>query len=178
VLLVTGACAAAIYSYYSESIEILAGFATAVEQVDMSGYTFLHPALTLDFVMQFSKGCVVYMLGPFPWVFHGVDWIGMLFYPGMYITYIGLPFFLIGCVQLWKNRKWAGYLILFCFLFHALVEILVYQAGERQRMMTDSIFVICAALGWYQRATYRRFIPATYAGLAIFALAQIGGSLI
>jgi hypothetical protein len=164
-----------LISHYADTIGLLTYYTSSVEQINSTGSTFLEFKATPDFALSFAKGAVVYMLGPFAWVFHNVDWIGTLAYPGMYLVYACLPFFLIGCIKLWKERRWSAYVVLYCFVLYAVIEIFVNQSGERQRMMSDGLFVICAAIGWRQRAFYKKLVPVTYAALLIFALLHISG---
>jgi hypothetical protein len=105
----------------------------------------------------------VYLCGPFAWVFTGIYSFALMFYPGMYEIYVLLPFFLLGFYLLLRRASWPGIFILSCFSFHALVQIWMWQSGERQRMMTDIIFIAIGMIGASHARSYRRFISGVYA---------------
>jgi len=162
---------------YAETIDAVAMYAKALDQFDASGYTLLRFAPNLAFLQQLMKAVLVYQLGPYPWVFSGVDFTGILFYPGMYLIYALLPFFFIGFTKLGRKLDGPRMFVLAALVLHAAVEVFMYQSGERQRMMVDVLFVVCAAVGWSGRAGKARLIVGTYAALLVFAVFHISGRL-
>jgi len=163
------------FAKYGETVGVLLRYAQALEQFDSTGNTLLRFAPSLAFIQQFLKAIVVYQLGPFPWVFSGVDIGGTVFYPGMYLIYALAPFFLIGCVRLVKALDGPKAFALAVLLLHAMVEIFMYQSGGRQRIMVDVLFVICAAVGWSAGSKKWQFVIAIYGALLIFAAVHIAG---
>lgn len=165
-----------VVARYGETIELLSAYARAVERFDASGYTLLRFTPDLAFAQQFLKATLVYQLGPFPWVFSGVG-LGILFYPGMYLIYALLPFFLLGFAKLARELDGCRAFVLAALLLHAVAEIFMYQAGERQRITVDALFIMCAAVGWSGRSGRWRFVAASYVGLLAFAMVHISGRL-
>jgi hypothetical protein len=163
--------------HYGDAIDTFSAYARAIEHFDASGYTLLRFTPDLAFVQQFLKAALVYQLGPFPWVFSGVG-LGILFYPGMYLIYALLPFCLLGFGKLARELDGCRAFVLAAWLLHAVVEIFMYQAGERQRITVDALFITCAAVGWSGRSGKWRFVAATYGALLALAIAHIiGGSV-
>lgn len=135
--------------------------------------TVLQMSFTPGFFLTVLRAAFVYLLGPFPWVFKGMDYTRVLFYPGMYLIYAVLPFFFIGCIRWWRQIDWARAFVFFALVLHATVEIVAFQSGERQRIMTDVIFAVLAAYGWQFRHEFRRMIGMTYAVLFLFMCTHI-----
>jgi hypothetical protein len=168
--------ASVLFASYSNTIGFLAWYSTTIDQFDSNGVTPLHFALVPSFFSQVLRSCIVYLLGPFAWVFSHIAVTQAVFYPGMYLIYFLLPFFFLGFWKLFSQHRWASTFVLLCYLLHAAVEIYVFQAGERQRMMTDVIFIVCAAMGWGLRKEHFRFIVCIYLLLAFVALVQTAAS--
>jgi len=56
------------------------------------------------------------------------------------------------------------------FVLHGLIEIYVFQGAPRQRMMTDSIFILVSAAGLPLRHQLTQKIKLTYAGFCLIAI--------
>ena len=153
------------------------GFMDVAENLRVGGYTPLIFSPTLHYLMQLAHGITVYFLGPFPWVFHGVDTFNYIFYPGMYVIYGMMPFFLAGIWQLVRELDPVGIFIVLVIILHAAMEIYAYQGAERQRIMTDVLFLTCVAVGWRLRARARTLIPAVYVGLASIMCVHLSAQL-
>jgi hypothetical protein len=125
----------------------------------------------LGFAASFARAIFVYIFGPFPWVFWGIDEpVNFIFYPGMYVIFALFPFFAIG---FWKTSRCLEAMKIFVlctFVLHGLIEIYVFQGAPRQRMMTDAVFIICSALAWPMRSSFPRTIRLAYATLLLIAV--------
>jgi len=128
-------------------------------------------AFNLQFVSAFARAVFVYLLGPFPWVFWGNDDpINYIFYPGMYVIFFLFPFFAVGLWKTIRTLEPVGVFLVATFILHGLIEIYVFQGASRQRMMTDGVFILCAAVAWPMR---QKFAPKTrfvYATLVVIAV--------
>jgi len=176
-----GATVSLVWAYYGDSISVLAVYAKAIDQfqaVPGGEYSLLQFSPTFSFIKDAAKAALVYQLGPFAWIFSGVDLGGILFYPGMYLIYALLPYFLLGFGKMAREITPTKAFILAALILHAVAEIFMYQAGERQRVMTDVLFVICAVVGWHARLGKHRFVMGTYAALVAFALAHMSLGLL
>src|SRR5262249_49842897 len=120
-----------------------------------SDATPLSFGLNLGFLASLARAVFVYLLGPFPLVFCGVDHsINYLFYPGMYAIYLLLPFFAVAVWKMIRGLNPVNVLLVTAFVLHGLVEIYIFQGAPRQRMMTDSVFLLCAATAWPLRHSF------------------------
>jgi len=160
-------------AHYGETVTALSVYARGVETVDAAGQTLLWFTPELGFVRDFLKAAFVYQLGPFPWIFSGVDIGGTMFYPGMYLIYALFPFFLLGFTDLARELDGCRAFALSAWLLHALVEIFLNQSGGRQRIMVDALFICCAAAGWSRRQGRSSFVAVNYALLLAFAAVHI-----
>jgi hypothetical protein len=128
-------------------------------------------ALSLGFAASFARAVFVYIFGPFPWVFWGIDEpVNFIFYPGMYVIFALFPFFAVGFWSTVRNLEPMKIFLISCFVLHGLIEIYVFQGAPRQRMMTDAVFILCAALAWPMRHNFARTIRFTYAALILIAV--------
>jgi hypothetical protein len=155
-----------------DSFQTVALYSETLDNFDSTGFKLLHFSLTPGFFIGVLRASIVYLLGPFAWILSHVPTTEAIFYPGMYIVYFLLPFFLIGFMYLFCMNSWAATFVLLCYVFHAATEIYMYQSGERQRMMTDIIFIVCAALGWEKRKEHTKVVLCTYGCLVLLALVQ------
>lgn len=147
------------------------------EDLYQAGYTPLVFSPSLDYVIHVIRAVLVYFLGPFPWVFYGIEKINYIFYPGMYLLYILVPLFVVGLWHLIRELRPIGIFIASIILVHAGVEVYAYQGGERQRMMTDVLFILCAAVGWRLRPKTANVIRAVYAALLALMFVQLSTQL-
>ncbi len=125
-------------------------------------FQLLVPSASVTYLRGLALGTLRYSFHPLAWVFWDIDWIGTVFYPGMYVIYFLLPFFVLG---LWISLKRLQPLPVLFFaplLFQALIQIHLYQGGDRQRMMVDVLFVVAAAIGWQNRREYQKAIRFIY----------------
>lgn len=125
------------------------------------------------FIITAFRAVLTYMFSPVPWIFWGgavlTDYV---LYPGMLLIYGLFPFFAIGLWRMLRSLDPAQVFVVAAFLLHAMIEIYVFQSGTRQRVMSDSVFLLCAAAGWSLRAKFPRGIPWAYAFVALVALSQ------
>jgi len=182
VFLLGGVVVAAVawraFSWITEyALGLGGGFMDVSENLRVGGYTPLVFSPTLHYLVQLAHGITVYFLGPFPWVFHGVDTFNYIFYPGMYLIYGMMPFFFLGIRQLMRDLNPVGVFIVLVIMLHAAMEIYAYQDAERQRIMTDVLFVTCVAIGWRLRDQAKTLIPAVYVGLAIIMCVHLSTQL-
>lgn len=127
-------------------------------------FQLLIPSASLKYVGGLAMGALRYSFHPLAWVFWDIEWIGTVFYPGMYVIYFFLPMFFVGLWIALRELKPLAVLFFSPLLLHALVQIHLYQGGDRQRMMVDMLFVTAAAIGWQHRAEFRKAIRLIYAG--------------
>ena len=133
--------------------------------------TPLQFALNLDFVSSFARAVFAYIFGPFPWVFWGNDDpINYILYPGMYVIFALFPFFAAGFWRAIRALEPVKVFLVATFVLHALIEVYVFQGAPRQRMMTDAIFLLCAAAAWPMRHRFSQKIRLTYAALILIAV--------
>lgn len=134
----------------------------------VAGFNPLIFSPSAAFVGRVLTAAVVYFLAPFPWIFWGnVDRFNFIVYPGMYLVYILFPFFVAGVWQFVRQLDPAAIFVVMVILLHAAVEMYAYQGAERQRMMTDALFVICAAVGWRLRYRTPVLVHAVYGTLVL-----------
>jgi len=136
-------------------------------------YQLLVPAPSLGYLVALARASILYSFGPTAWIFWDIAPIGLVFYPGMYVIYALLPFFLIGVWRLVRELRPAVIFVLAPLLLHALVEIHLYQAGERQRMMMDAPFILCAAVGWQFRSEYPRAVRYVYIAFTVLVIGHL-----
>ncbi len=128
-------------------------------------------ALNLGFVSSFARAVFVYIFGPFPWVFWGNDDpINYIFYPGMYVIFALFPFFAAGFWITVRSLEPVKVFLIAAFVLHSLIEIYVFQGAPRQRMMTDAIFILCAAAAWPMRHTFAGKARLVYSALIVIAV--------
>lgn len=128
-------------------------------------------ALNPGFLASLSRAVFVYLLGPFPWVFWGIDDpVNYLFYPGMYAIFALFPFFIAGLWRMVRMLDPVNVFLVAAFALHGLVEIYVFQGAPRQRMMTDSVFLLCAAMAWPLRHRFATKTKYAYGALILIAL--------
>lgn len=133
-------------------------------------------ALNLDFISSFARAVFAYIFGPFPWVFWGDnDPVNYIFYPGMYVILALFPFFAAGFWKTIRGLEPVKIFLAATFVLHGLIEIYVFQGAPRQRMMTDAIFLLCAAIAWPMRHRLSQKIRLTYAA---FILIGVGHSIV
>jgi hypothetical protein len=136
-----------------------------------SGATPLSFGFNVGFLASLSRAVFVYLFGPFPWVFWGIDdRINYIFYPGMYVIYVLFPLFAVGLRKMVGGLKPVSVFLVAAFALHGLIEIYVFQGAPRQRMMTDSVFLLCAAIAWPLWHSFARKAQVVYAGFIVIAL--------
>ena len=138
-----------------------------------SGYSPLVFSFSLHYLLSIVHATIVYFLGPFPWIFWGVDKLNYMFYPGMYLIYVLFPFFVLGLWRIARQLDPLKVFIVIILLAHTSLEIYAYQSGERQRMMTDVLFIICAAIGWHSKIKNEGVIRLGYFGLVLLMCGQL-----
>jgi len=139
-----------------------------------TGETPLSFALNIGFVASFFRAIFVYLFAPFPWVFGGSDdSINYIFYPGMYAIFALFPFFAAGLWKMVRALEPVNVFLVAAFTLHGVIEIYVFQGAPRQRMMTDGIFLLCAAMAWPLRHSFARKTRFAYAALILIALGHI-----
>jgi hypothetical protein len=128
-------------------------------------------AFNLGFVSSFGRAVFVYIFGPFPWVFWGIDDpINFISYPGMYVIFALFPFFAVGFWKTVRDLEPVKIFLMGTFVLHGLIEIYVFQGAPRQRMMTDGIFLLCTAIAWPMRHRFAQKTRLTYAALVLIAV--------
>jgi hypothetical protein len=126
--------------------------------------------LNLGFLASLFGAVFAYFLGPFPWVFWGnADPINYLFYPGMYVIYALFPFFVAGFWKMIRGLDPTNIFLVAAMVLHGLIEIYVFQGASRQRMMTDAVFILCAAVAWPARQRFAARTRLAYASLILIA---------
>ena len=146
-----------------ENVAVIGGLllkADAFQAKDI--FQLLIPSLSVAYLRGLAMGTLRYSFQPLGWVFWDIDWIGTVLYPGMYVIYFLLPFFLVGLWIALRELKPIMVLFFAPLLFHALIEIHLYEGGDRQRMMVDMLFAVAAAIGWQHRAEYRKAVRVIY----------------
>jgi len=170
--------AGTIFDKYSDKNSFLRWYRVSMKLFDASGqFKLLHFALSTEFVTKLAHGCVSYLLAPRAWIFANAPFAQVMFYPGMYVIYFCLPLFLLGSARLFLQRSWAATFVLLCYVVYAAVEIYMYQSGGRQRMMTDVIFIVCAAIGWHMRDAHVKFVRLVYLALLYIAIVELPANL-
>lgn len=133
--------------------------------------TPLSLGFNISFLGSLARAIFVYLLGPFPWVFWGIDDpVNYLFYPGMYAIFALFPFFIAGIWNMIRLLDPVKVFLVGAFVLHALIEIYVFQGAPRQRMMTDSVFLLCAASAWPFRHAFAMQTRLAYGVLIMIAL--------
>lgn len=127
--------------------------------------------LNIGFLGSLARAIFIYLLGPFPWVFWGIDDpVNYLLYPGMYAIFALFPFFIAGIWNMIRLLDPLRFFLVGAFVLHALIEIYVFQGAPRQRMMTDSVFLLCAATAWPFRHAFTMQTRVAYSVLIMIAL--------
>ena len=128
-------------------------------------------AFNLGFVASLARAVFVYIFGPFPWVFWGIDDpVNFIFYPGMYVIFALFPFFAVGFWKAIRTLDTVKVFLAAAFVLHGLIEIYVFQGASRQRMMTDSVFLLFAATAWPMRHSFAGKTRFVYAALIVIAV--------
>lgn len=144
----------------------------------VAGFNPLVFSPSAEYVRRVLMAAFVYFLGPFPWIFWGnVDRFNFIFYPGMYLIYALFPFFVAGLWQFIRRLDPAAMFVAMVILLHAAAEMYAYQGAERQRMMTDALFIICAAVGWRVRYRTPVLVHAVYGVLVLVMCGRMAAEL-
>jgi hypothetical protein len=150
---------------FSASLEILANSPDA---------KLLVFSFTPGYVSSLVRAILVYFFSPVPLVlWGGAALTDYVLYPGMFVLYVLFPFFAVGLWRLVRGLDPLKVFLISAFVLHAAVEIYVFQSGTRQKVMTDGIFLLCAAVAWPDRHALSKKLQLAYATLLFVALSQM-----
>jgi hypothetical protein len=122
-------------------------------------------------VARLARAVFVFFFSPFPWVFWDVKPLYYIFYPGMLVIYAGFPFFIAGFWRMVRDLEPLKVFVCSSIVVWGAAQIYIFQAGERERVMIDFLFILCGVWAWPLREQVK--VKPVYAVLAAVAVGHI-----